>query len=689
MLSRFIDTFKKAVTVEMDAMRSRMGPFEIPLAQGKTLNTSADKDEWLYGFKVLQPNDKLVLGTECNLIAGSKEHLVTLTTIDKDQITLRTNRQLDPKADPLTLVIYPWFLYEKLQAALQDLIDSDRFHTDTALQLFGKGTPRDLPVSNHDRTAANADPPDTEFEPSEHLNPSQQQAVQLCKTRTPAFVWGPPGTGKTTTLVHIITALMQQGQRVLVTSTTNAAVDQALAKLAALGTARDTLEEGRIVRIGQTQAPTFGAGLHEVVEKLNTRIRTQLDRLGERHLKIQDQIAQSASLLTALEDTVPPNQMELFVQTAAPVLDTGALSDLFGARHAARIAASPTKDQQTRITRRQRRLEHCLELGHERIQALQNTLRQRQAGVVQKAQVVLATMSNVYISNLMQQQRFDAVIVEEASMAVLPTLFYCAALAAERVIMVGDPRQLPPIVQSTEPYVQRAMGRSIFEITVPEPHNSDLVVMLDTQYRMHPKIGDLVGDLFYQGRLHHSPITHQTVDTARSRPYANEPLVVVDTSGQTTCATPPGTYSRYNEKTAAACVALAAQAVADGIESVALITPYVEQSRRIRRLLLAARGLAEKVKCRTVHRFQGGERDMVIFDTVDAAPLPPGTLLASTRPNSSAPNLINVSISRARAKLVILADVAYFKQHEPNGVISEMLRQASASGLLVSLGAGD
>jgi superfamily I DNA and/or RNA helicase len=287
-------------------------------------------------------------------------------------------------------------------------------------------------------------------------------------------------------------------------------------------------------------------------------------------------------------------------------------------------------------------------------------------------------MSNVYISNLMQQQRFDAVIVEEASMAVLPTLFYCAALAAERVIIVGDPRQLPPIVQSTEPYVQRAMGRSIFEITVPEPHNSDLVVMLDTQYRMHPKIGDLVGDLFYQGRLHHSPITHQTAATTRSRPYANEPLVVVDTSGQTTCATPPGTYSRYNEKTAAACVALAAQAVADGIESVALITPYVEQSRRIRRLLLAARGLAEKVECRTVHRFQ-----------VDAAPLPPGTLLASTRPNSSAPNLINVSISRARAKLIILADVAYFKQYEPNGVISAMLRQASASGLLVSLGADD
>ena len=688
MLSRFIDTFKKAITVEMDAMRSRMGPFEVPLSQGQVLDASADKnadkDEWLYGFKVFQPNDKLVLGGECNLIAGSKEYLVTLTALDKDQITLRTNRPLDPKADPLTLVIYPWFLYEKLQAALQSLVDSTSFHPDTALRLFGKNAPRQLPTLDYDQAAANA-----EFGNSTPLNPSQQRAVHLCCTCTPAFIWGPPGTGKTTTLGHIITTLMQPGQRLLVTSTTNAAVDQALAKLAAVEVAQDAFEQGRIVRLGQTQAPTFGAGLRQVVEKLNTRIRAQLDRLVQRHLTVQDQIAQCASLLTTLEDTARPNQMELFVQTAAPVLDTGALSNVFGNRHAARIASLPISDQQTLITRRQTRLDRCLALGQERSQAVQKTLRQREAGIVQNAQVVLATMSNVYISTLMAEQRFDTVIVEEAGMAVLPTLFYCATLAAERIIMVGDPCQLPPIVQSAAPYVQRAMGRNIFEITVPDPHASDLVVMLDTQYRMHPKIGDLVAGLFYEGRLQHSPITHQTAAIARHQPYANEPLIVVDTSGQTACATSPGSYSRYNEKTAAACVALAARAVADGIESVALITPYVEQSRHIRRLLLAARGLDEKVECRTVHRFQGGERDMVIFDTVDAAPLLPGTLLASTRPNSSAPNLVNVSISRARAKLVILADVGYFNQHEPDGIISEMIRQASALGLLVRLGTGD
>ena len=78
-------------------------------------------------------------------------------------------------------------------------------------------------------------------------------------------------------------------------------------------------------------------------------------------------------------------------------------------------------------------------------------------------------------------------------MAILPTIFYCAALARTKVIIVGDPQQLPPIVQSNADYVYRAMGRNIFEVaTTNSEQVNDMMVMLDTQYRMHPLIGDLV-----------------------------------------------------------------------------------------------------------------------------------------------------------------------------------------------------
>ena len=342
------------------------------------------------------------------------------------------------------------------------------------------------------------------------------------------------------------------------------------------------------------------------------------------------------------------------------------------------------EEQRRIIAHRQRRLDAALELLADRVAALNRDLRHEEARVVKGARVVLATMSNVYINRLLEPERFDTVIVEEAGMSVLPILFYCASLARQRTIMVGDPQQLPPIVQSSQDYVHRAMGRGIFAVTVPEPHDSDLVVMLDTQYRMHPNIGELVGGLFYDGKLQHGDITRETEAIARMSPYPGSPVVVVDTAGQTTCTTQEGGFSRYNETTAQLCVDLAVQAVSDGIDSVAIITPYVEQSHLIRRLLPANPILSGKVECRTVHRFQGGERDMVILDTVDAEPLKPGVLLAGSNKGASSSNLINVSISRARGKLVIVADVAYFRRHKAR-LLSHVLHEATRAGRRQSL----
>lgn len=699
-LDRFIDSFLRAIDVEMDAMRERMGPFEVPLAQGHLLDRgNGGKGPLLYRFGFLQSNDKLVLDAECTLVAGLQEHLVVITSIDGGDLVLRSEREeIDLSADTFSLVIYPWFLYQRLKVVLQSLShDPDSYYTANALALFGKAPPRELP----------ADPfaPQSQFA---DLNSSQLSALEMCCNRTPAFVWGPPGTGKTTTLGHIVTALLHRGQRILVTSTTNAAVDQALAKLAGLEAAAEALERGEIVRVGQTQAETFGAGLQQVVERLDTRTGERLTRVKQRQRELQNQLELCERALELLDGAAQPRQLGLFENDLPPSeLSHRLLDGIFTSPGRVRaILGLAPEQQRALVARRQHRLTSCLELYRERATQHHRERRHREAGVVDGARVILATMTNVYISALLQPQRFDVVIVEEASMAILPTLFYCASLSRNRLIMVGDPRQLPPIVQSPQPYVYRAMGRSIFEVTVPNPHDSDLVVMLETQYRMHPAIGDLVGGLFYDGRLRHATSGGESLDTAPNElgqapmktsdisarePNPGAPLVVVDTGGRTVCATREGSFSRYNEQTATACVELAARAVGDGVESVAIITPYAEQARLVRRLLAAAASslgepnLAQRVECRTVHRFQGGERDLVIFDTVDAAPFRPGVLLTGKGPGSCAANLINVSISRARGKLVIVSDVEYFSRHDPAGVISNMLRRAAETGLCVSL----
>jgi superfamily I DNA and/or RNA helicase len=196
--------------------------------------------------------------------------------------------------------------------------------------------------------------------------------------------------------------------------------------------------------------------------------------------------------------------------------------------------------------------------------------------------------------------------------------------------------------------------------------------MLDTQYRMHPDIGELVSAMFYSGRLHHAADAARVGDIAARAPYPGRALVIVDTSGLTRCENRPGGYSRINSHSAAICERLVLAALADGITSIALITPYADQARDIRARLTRLGGTAAHVECNTVHRFQGHERDMVIFDAVDAAPLRPGILLSGQGPTSQATHLLNVTLSRARGKLLLVADLDYFRTLAPQSLMNRI-----------------
>jgi superfamily I DNA and/or RNA helicase len=225
------------------------------------------------------------------------------------------------------------------------------------------------------------------------------------------------------------------------------------------------------------------------------------------------------------------------------------------------------------------------------------------------------------------------------------------------------------------------MGRSIFEVTVPEPHNSPLVALLDTQYRMHPAIGTLVSDLFYGGRLLNGPNTAGRSAQTSREPFAGKPLVLLDTAGAGRCETAEGSYSRLNRHSAALCVEFCVQALAGGVEQVAVITPYAAQSRLIREQLRARQVDPQRVSCHTVHRFQGNECELVILDTVDTAPLKPGVLLTGEQQSA---NLLNVSISRAKAKLVVIADVGFLRREASKSVLRKVLDMLRTRGVVVS-----
>jgi hypothetical protein len=638
LLARFVAAFKRGIEGEIKAVQRASTTAEVALVNGEDLGALR------FTFDVT--SDKLVAGTACTLRAARGEQRVTLERVDATRVTLAATQAIDLAA-PATLLLAPWFLYDRMLEALDGLGESHA--VDNALTLFGKHPPRRAPSELRADHGA--------------LDASQRAAVQLCGDSSLAFIWGPPGTGKTVTLTNVIEELLARGKRILLASTTNAAIDQVLAKLAQRSWFAASVTAGTTLRLGRSEAETHGAELGDIVTRLRGTYRGSLQRLRARIAEVEPEVRYARSLCAELELVVAPQQ-SLFAEPRQ-ALRAGALARLFSAGLADVLARLEPHAQLRVIEQRIRRLERVRALAKAQVAIAAAADRELETRLVRDAKLVMCTLTNAYLSPLMSDQRFDVLIAEEAGMATLPPLFYAACLCTEGAIVVGDPRQLPPIVQSDDDLVRRSIGRNIFEVAVQDPAHSEVVAMLTVQYRMHPTIGALVGTLFYGGRLEHGADPVATTAIAARAPFPGRSIVVVDTAGRTTCERSEKGSSRINRAAAVITADLALEAVRGGSSSIAVITPYAAHAAEVRKLL-AQRRITDQVECSTIHRFQGRECDVVIIDLVDAAPMRPSALVGET------PNLLNVSISRARGKLVIVADVAYFT----DGLVAALLAAA-------------
>jgi DNA replication ATP-dependent helicase Dna2 len=272
---------------------------------------------------------------------------------------------------------------------------------------------------------------------------------------------------------------------------------------------------------------------------------------------------------------------------------------------------------------------------------------------------------------------FDVVIVDEATQLTLP-----AALGAlrwgRRFILVGDEHQLPPVVQSAAA-LANGLGVSLFETLLAKAPEEARVV-LRRQYRMHAAICAFPSTQFYHGRLvADDAVARATLAITPARHTAildpAQPVVWVEVGpdgGRAVETAPKGVppqsppawtgsdgpaRAKVNEAEAHAAANLAAALVASGLapEEIGVIAPFRAQVARIRQVAgdLVARGLTID----TVDRFQGGERAAIILSLTAAAPLAVDSPLA---PFLGDPRRLNVALTRARHKLIILGHRAAF-----------------------------
>lgn len=424
------------------------------------------------------------------------------------------------------------------------------------------------------------------------LNPSQEAAVnRVLHAKDVAIVHGPPGTGKTTTLVEAIYETLHRENQVLVCAQSNMAVDWISEKLVDRGVS--------VLRIGN---PT----------RVNDKM---LSFTYERRFEAHPDYPQLWSIRKAVR--------ELYARGRK------------GAeREAVRQKINSLKDRATELEIR------------------------IHAALFGEARVIACTLAGS-ANRLLAGQKFGTLFIDEAAQA-LEAACWIAIRKADRVVLAGDHQQLPPTVKSPQA-LRAGLGRTLMQALVA--NKPEAVSLLQLQYRMNEEIMHFSSRWFYDGRLQAAPEVKY-----RGLLDFDTPIEWIETDELDSPEEFVGeNYGRINKPEAELTIAqLKAYIAKIGRErfleeriDVGVISPYKAQVQYLRQLLRRDeffKPYRHALTVNTVDGFQGQERDVILISLVRANEEGQIGFLGDLR-------RMNVAMTRARMKLIILGNAATLTRH--------------------------
>lgn len=280
--------------------------------------------------------------------------------------------------------------------------------------------------------------------------------------------------------------------------------------------------------------------------------------------------------------------------------------------------------------------------------------------LVLHSKVVFSTISNFVLSSTLNNSHFDNLIVDEASMLATPSLIALGCKIAKRIILVGDFQQLSPIALVPEPLLNNSIFK-LCQIDIDHTKHPALHLLLN-QRRSNKKIVDLFNDVFYGNKL--TAKIEEKHRVTMIPPFSGNIIALKDVKDGAVRFTKGGT--RQNKNFASAVMDLIKKYAKSRNHSftVGIITPYKGQVSLIRALLSETKlreEFAQRIRVGTIHTFQGSECDIIIYDMVDCAVLEDGKRanIGKIYGGEEGEQLLNVAISRARHKLIVVADSSY------------------------------
>ena len=309
-----------------------------------------------------------------------------------------------------------------------------------------------------------------------------------------------------------------------------------------------------------------------------------------------------------------------------------------------------------------------------RVKEITNQIEQIKAQVLKNCRVLAATATKTYLKPE-DFSDFDVVVVDEASMLILPQIAYAASLSKDKVIFAGDFMQLPPIYNTDKKHpnidvVEKWLGHIFDHVDIEKRINNKEknIVALRRQYRMNEKICKLINKHFYSNNL----ITDKSVKDKKYPKILNDNLIVIDTgSANPFCVYQPYGYSKTNTIHACAirnlCVYLRDNKIIEDITSVGVATPNKAQQVLLKDLLNEWQ--IDDVVAGTVHRYQGDQKDIMIFDIPDSEGTEPSKLINAASNRESGAKLLNVAFSRPKHLLIVFANIKYLEERLPSSAI--------------------
>ena len=471
----------------------------------------------------------------------------------------------------------------------------------------------------------------------QNLNESQKKAIENALSCENFYlIHGPFGTGKTRTLVELISQETRQNHKVLATAESNAAVDNILERL---------MENKKLnlTRLGHPQR----VSKHNISQTLAYKVENH--KLNKKISKIHKKIDNLIEKRKVYTKPTP--------QYRRGYGDYDILFNASKGKGGRGISAEKMKSMAKWIEYNQE-----IDELHDEIKRVENKMIR---DIIETSDVILSTNSSAALESI-ARTKFDVAIIDEASQATIPSVLIPIA-KAHRFILAGDHKQLPPTIISDK---AQGLEKTLFEELIRiYPFKSQL---LNIQYRMNSLLMKFPNSEFYNNNLKSdSSVDDIDINDIINSNDKEDAMLFIDTSNIDDIGEKHLKESKsiINQLEADIAVKFANDYLKLGLEEtdIGIISPYADQVKIIQD--------RTPVEVKTVDGFQGREKEIIIISTVRSNEDGNIGFLRDLR-------RLNVAITRAKRKLIIIGNINTLKI---NPTYARLIEFAKDNDVLISL----